>query len=203
MVSSATLVLQLLLLLLSHPRALSLLTGLDISNSLSVRISTTLTDQETCLSHSSSSSSSSDREFSFPLLSSAELVCEYHMAPQQSQQQQEGGGECTVDYSKNPSVFGRILEGTLPAATIKESDTLLSFVDRTPRAPLHALVIPKQHIPTVNSLTHHDLPLLHSMHDMAMEMIQHYHPNAYETKITSCVTMCPRSIRWIIYICMY
>ena len=186
MVSAATIVLPLqqLLLLSSYPGALSLLAGLDISTSVSVRISKSLSDQETCLSSSSSAAASaSDSESSFPPLSSAKLVCEYHMAPQQSQQQEGGGGltEGTVDYSKNPSVFGRILEGSLPSATIKESETLLSFVDRTPRAPLHALVIPKQHIPTVNSLTHHDLPLLHSMHDMAMEMIQHYHPHAYET----------------------
>jgi len=54
-----------------------------------------------------------------------------------------------VDYTQNPSVFGRILEGTLPSTPYAESVELYAFRDIKPRARLHALVIPKRFVPTV------------------------------------------------------
>ena len=51
-----------------------------------------------------------------------------------------------VDYADNPSVFGRILRGELASADYAETPTLLAFRDRTPRASLHALVIPKAYV---------------------------------------------------------
>lgn len=85
-----------------------------------------------------------------------------------------------VDYADDPTVFGRILEGSLPALALLESESLLAFQDRTPRAPLHALVIPKQNIPTVNSLEYSDLPLLNDARTMAMALIEHYFPQAHK-----------------------
>src|SRR6056300_204852 len=55
-------------------------------------------------------------------------------------------------YSNNPSVFGKILRGELPARTYLESTDLLAFRDRSLKAPLHALVIPKRYVKTVYSL---------------------------------------------------
>ena len=51
-----------------------------------------------------------------------------------------------VHYDDNPSVFGRILRGELASADYAETPTLLAFRDRTPRASLHALVIPKAYV---------------------------------------------------------
>ena len=57
-----------------------------------------------------------------------------------------------VEYSQNPSVFGRILEGTLPSIPYVESTELYAFQDIRPRAQLHALVIPKIFITSVKCL---------------------------------------------------
>lgn len=85
-----------------------------------------------------------------------------------------------VDYSRNPSVFGKILRGELPAIVYEETPQLLAFEDRTPRAKFHALVIPKRYIPTVKSLTTNDLAILQEMREMANDLLQQYQPEAFE-----------------------
>ena len=88
-----------------------------------------------------------------------------------------------VDYSTNPAVFGRILQGQLPCRVLAETGDLLAFVDRTPRAPLHALVIPKRYISNVSSLTstQQDIRLVHDMQSMAHELLRDYAPDAVDT----------------------
>ena len=64
-----------------------------------------------------------------------------------------------VDYDDNPSVFGRILRGELASADYAETPTLLAFRDRTPRASLHALVIPKAYVWCHGPLPSHHRPV--------------------------------------------
>jgi len=80
----------------------------------------------------------------------------------------------SIDYSINPTPFGRILEGSLPAYTYRETENTLTFRDRTPKAPLHALVIPKTFIPSIQQLTPEDLGLLYEMKREALETILNY-----------------------------
>ena len=48
--------------------------------------------------------------------------------------------------NENPTIFGKILRGELPADVVYEDDDVLAFRDIYPAAPVHILVIPKQHI---------------------------------------------------------
>ena len=100
-----------------------------------------------------------------PLLGSSRS-CAFHPPPS------------NVDYDENPSVFGSILRGELPSLTLKETPSLLAFEDRKPRAPLHALVIPKRHIKSVFDLREDDHDMLQDMHHMAVDLIQVYYPEA-------------------------
>jgi histidine triad (HIT) family protein len=50
-------------------------------------------------------------------------------------------------------LFCRIVAGEIPAKRVYEDDNVLAFEDINPQAPLHALVIPKAHISTLNDLT--------------------------------------------------
>ncbi len=43
-------------------------------------------------------------------------------------------------------IFCKIVEGKIPAKRVYEDDDLLAFHDINPAAPVHVLVIPKQHI---------------------------------------------------------
>jgi histidine triad (HIT) family protein len=50
-------------------------------------------------------------------------------------------------------VFCRIVRGEIPAAVIHEDAEFLAFRDIHPRAPVHAVVVTKQHYPTLLDMT--------------------------------------------------
>lgn len=50
-------------------------------------------------------------------------------------------------------IFCRIIQGEIPAQTVLETDHLLAFRDVDPQAPTHVLVVPKQHIASLNELS--------------------------------------------------
>ena len=49
-------------------------------------------------------------------------------------------------------LFCRIVAGDIPATVVHETETTLAFRDIDPKAAVHVLVIPKQHIPDVVAL---------------------------------------------------
>ncbi|HWP34878.1 MAG TPA: histidine triad nucleotide-binding protein [Thermodesulfobacteriota bacterium] len=57
-------------------------------------------------------------------------------------------------------VFCKIVAKELPARIVHEDDRLIAFEDIQPRAPVHLLVTPKRHIPTVLDLTEADRELV-------------------------------------------
>jgi len=46
-------------------------------------------------------------------------------------------------------LFCRIIQKQIPATIVEETDQTLAFRDINPRAPVHVLVIPKPHIPSL------------------------------------------------------
>jgi histidine triad (HIT) family protein len=52
----------------------------------------------------------------------------------------------------NDCLFCRIVAGEIPATVVHETDTTLAFRDVAPKAPVHVLVIPKDHHPDVVAL---------------------------------------------------
>ena len=49
-------------------------------------------------------------------------------------------------------LFCRIVKKEIPASIVYEDDRLLAFNDINPQAPLHALIVSKQHIASLNAL---------------------------------------------------
>lgn len=43
-------------------------------------------------------------------------------------------------------IFCKIANGEIPSTKVYEDDTVLAFNDLSPQAPVHILIIPKQHI---------------------------------------------------------
>jgi histidine triad (HIT) family protein len=46
-------------------------------------------------------------------------------------------------------IFCKIVRGEIPAKKVHEDEQVLAFHDMRPQAPVHLLVIPKQHVPTL------------------------------------------------------
>lgn len=49
-------------------------------------------------------------------------------------------------------LFCKIIAGEIPGDVVYQDDDVLAFRDINPRAPTHILIIPKQHISTINDL---------------------------------------------------
>ncbi len=49
-------------------------------------------------------------------------------------------------------IFCRIRDGSIPSKRVFEDDRVLAFEDVDPKAPTHLLVIPREHIPSMNEL---------------------------------------------------
>jgi histidine triad (HIT) family protein len=49
-------------------------------------------------------------------------------------------------------LFCKIVAGQIPATLIHEDDDIVAFADINPQAPLHALVVPRRHVATLNDL---------------------------------------------------
>ena len=49
-------------------------------------------------------------------------------------------------------LFCRIISGEIPSKKLYEDERLVAFADIAPQAPFHALVVPRQHVATLNDL---------------------------------------------------
>ena len=49
-------------------------------------------------------------------------------------------------------VFCRIAAGEIPSTIVYQDDRLVAFEDTNPQAPMHVLIVPRQHIATLNDL---------------------------------------------------
>ena len=50
-------------------------------------------------------------------------------------------------------LFCKIVKGEIPSTKVYEDEKILAFRDINPQAPTHILVIPKEHIASVNAVT--------------------------------------------------
>jgi histidine triad (HIT) family protein len=67
-------------------------------------------------------------------------------------------------------IFCKIINQEIPTEFLKEEDDLVVFKDIHPLAPVHLLIVPKNHIRSINDLTDEDRPVLSSLIMTAREM---------------------------------
>ncbi|WP_346795369.1 histidine triad nucleotide-binding protein [Halomonas sp. Bachu 37] len=57
-------------------------------------------------------------------------------------------------------LFCKIINREIPSDIVYEDDEVLAFNDIAPQAPTHILIVPKQHIATLNDVQEQDLALV-------------------------------------------
>jgi histidine triad (HIT) family protein len=60
-------------------------------------------------------------------------------------------------------IFCKIVRGELPSSKVYEDDLVLAFDDIKPAAPVHVVVISKEHIPTLMDVKDSQIEYLHAM----------------------------------------
>ncbi len=71
-------------------------------------------------------------------------------------------------------VFCRIVQREIPAKIVHEDDIAVAFEDLRKQAPVHFLIIPRKHIPTLNDLTPEDNNLVGHLFQVAKRLAEQF-----------------------------
>ncbi len=67
-------------------------------------------------------------------------------------------------------IFCQIIAGKVPSEIIYQDGEVVAFRDINPQAPIHLLIIPKKHIPSLAQLSEGELPLAGHMVNVANQL---------------------------------
>lgn len=67
-------------------------------------------------------------------------------------------------------LFCKFVSGELQADVVFDDDDVMAFRDINPQAPMHVLVVPKQHVATINELTDKNAELVGRMYLAAKQV---------------------------------
>lgn len=70
-------------------------------------------------------------------------------------------------------LFCKMINGEIKPDTVLETDDVLAFRDINPQAPTHVLVIPKQHVSTINDLDQQHAELVGKLYLAAQQVARH------------------------------
>lgn len=83
-------------------------------------------------------------------------------------------------------LFCKIIAGTIPSKKIYEDDQAYAFADIDPKAPVHLLIVPKKHIPSLAETDAADTALLGHLHAVAKKLAaEHTLTGGYRTVINT------------------
>jgi histidine triad (HIT) family protein len=69
-------------------------------------------------------------------------------------------------------VFCKIVTGDIPADLVAQSDAAVAFHDLAPQAPVHVLVIPREHVSSADHLTTQNAALVGELVLLAQEVAE-------------------------------
>lgn len=67
-------------------------------------------------------------------------------------------------------LFCKIINREIPSKSVYETDKVYAFYDINPEAPVHILIVPKQHIDSHNDLTVENVDIMKDIHLAANEI---------------------------------
>ena len=67
-------------------------------------------------------------------------------------------------------IFCKIINGELPSKKIYEDDLVYVFEDIAPAAPIHYLIIPKEHIPSAKEITSENSHIIAHIYEVVAKL---------------------------------
>jgi len=67
-------------------------------------------------------------------------------------------------------IFCQIVAGKIPSDIVYQDEEVIAFRDIKPQAPVHILIIPKRHIPSLEQLKEDELPVITHMVEVANQL---------------------------------
>lgn len=72
-------------------------------------------------------------------------------------------------------IFCKIIAGEIPSDKVYEDDKVIAFKDIAPMAPVHILVIPKEHIEGVDCLTKDNSAVVAHIFTVIRQLAEEFH----------------------------
>ncbi len=70
----------------------------------------------------------------------------------------------------NDCIFCKIIAKEIPSKKVYEDEQIFAFCDIAPQAPVHVLVIPKEHIPSIDAITQNNSALVAAIFEKIPEI---------------------------------
>ena len=67
-------------------------------------------------------------------------------------------------------LFCKIINGEIPSKKVYEDDRVYAFYDISPMAPVHVLIVPKQHISSMNEITAENSAVISHIFEVAAKL---------------------------------
>lgn len=67
-------------------------------------------------------------------------------------------------------LFCKIIDGDIPSKKVYEDETVYAFYDISPMAPVHVLIIPKNHIESVNEVNQENSAVISHIYEVAAKL---------------------------------
>ena len=80
---------------------------------------------------------------------------------------------------KNDCLFCAIAAGEIPSSKVYEDDLCYAFYDIAPQAPVHVLVIPKEHIASVAGINGSNSAVVAHIFEVIAKLTQELHIESY------------------------
>lgn len=71
-------------------------------------------------------------------------------------------------------IFCKIIEGQIPCKKVYEDEKVLAFNDINPAAPVHVLIIPKEHIESMRDITAEHEALIGHIHSIIRDLANEF-----------------------------
>lgn len=76
-------------------------------------------------------------------------------------------------------LFCKIIRGEIPSKKAYEDDSVLAFFDIDPQAPVHILIIPKQHIASAACIEQGNSVVVAHIFEVAAKLAEEYHLDGF------------------------
>ncbi len=67
-------------------------------------------------------------------------------------------------------LFCKIIRGEIPSEKVYEDEKVYAFKDINPKAPVHLLIVPKKHYPTLNDLPDEEMDIIAHIHKVVKKL---------------------------------
>lgn len=92
-------------------------------------------------------------------------------------------------------IFCRIATGEIPAKIVHQDEEVVAFRDLNPQAPVHVLIIPRRHIPTLLDAGDDETPLLGKLQRTAVDIARKLDLEAAGFRlVTNCLEQAGQSV---------